>query len=78
MKGHKKDEHNRKHKHYDDQLKRLNGMFLMDGMEHYPDPGCCGAFGKECSCGGNLHYQPVYGGFYYKCDKCGGDEGNAI
>ena len=22
-------------------------------------------------CGGIMHYQPVYGGYYYECDKCG-------
>ena len=27
-----------------------------------------GAFDR---CEGILHYQPVYGGYYYKCDKCG-------
>ena len=32
-------------------------------------------FGKDMGafdiCKGILHYQPVYGGYYYECDKCG-------
>ena len=49
--------------------------FMMDGCEHtIGDPNCCGSFGEACThpkCSGIMHYQPVYGGYYYKCDKCG-------
>lgn len=46
--------------------------FDMDGEEHTPhkETGCCSAFGKPCECGGWYHYQPVYGGYYYECEKC--------
>lgn len=42
--------------------------FLMDGTEH--TTGCCDAFGKPCKCGGWMHYQPVYGGYFYECERC--------
>ena len=33
------------------------------------------SFGKNIgaydTCGGILHYQSVYGGYFYQCDKCG-------
>lgn len=48
-------------------------IFMMDGDEHYvgnPDACSCSAFGKTCGCGGFMHYQPTYGGFYYQCEKC--------
>ena len=47
-------------------------VFLMDGMEHTVnnETGCCDQFGKICQCGGFMHYQPIYGGYYYKCEKC--------
>ena len=56
--------------------------FDMDGCEHRrSDPDCCGSFGEIClwsddispptECGGIMHYQAVYGGYYYECDKCG-------
>ena len=51
------------------------------------DPDCCMgsemcnavindvSFGKNIGaydrCEGKLHYQPVYGGYYYQCEKCG-------
>ena len=58
---------------------------MMDGCEHrVGDPNCCGSHGEICTeaalafqsnlateCGGILHYQPVYGGYYYECDRCG-------
>ena len=46
--------------------------FNMDGMEHTPmdETGCCQPFAKRCSCGGWMHYQPVYGGYYYECEVC--------
>lgn len=54
-----------------DQELKAKEIFLMDGSEHTKgDRDCCGHFGKECKCGGILHYQPVYGGFFYKCDNC--------
>lgn len=66
---------------YDGMLRKYHGIenrkepppiFLMDGEEHYLNAlsGCCNVFGKQCSCGGFMHYQPVYGGYYYKCEKC--------
>lgn len=46
----------------------------MDGSEHQipGEENCfCGSFGKKCpKCGGFAHYQPVYGSFYYECEKC--------
>lgn len=49
-----------------------NTLFTMDGTEHLreSETGCCGSFGKKCECGGFMHYQPVYGGYYYKCEAC--------
>jgi len=52
-------------------MKEDKPVFTMDGSNHYLDhEKCCGHFGKTCDCGGYMHYQPVYGGFYYKCEKC--------
>lgn len=47
-------------------------VFEMDGTEHFnnEETGCCTNWGGRCECGGWLHWQPVYGGYYYKCDKC--------
>lgn len=47
-------------------------IFEMDGMPHYRggEDCCCYTDGKVCKCGGYMHYQPVYGGYYYKCDEC--------
>jgi predicted nucleic acid-binding Zn ribbon protein len=47
-------------------------IFHMDGSAHYKEEEtrCCGSFGKKCKCGGFMHYQPVYGGYYYKCEVC--------
>jgi len=47
-------------------------IFCMDCNEHYLEAPscCCGSFGKKCKCGGFMHYQPVYGGEYYKCEEC--------
>lgn len=47
--------------------------FTMDGSEHEDNAttGCCDGFGKTCpKCGGFMHYQPVYGGYYYECEQC--------
>ena len=33
--------------------------------------GGLGTVGAYDRCDGILHYQPVYGGYYYECDKCG-------
>lgn len=51
-------------------------LFEMDGSEHYLESatGCCSNFGKQCSCGSFMHYQPVYGGYFYKCELCGKTE----
>lgn len=43
-------------------------IFFMDGQPHAK--GCCDRVGKKCECGGWMHYQPVYGGYFYKCEKC--------
>jgi len=43
-------------------------LFVMDGTEH--SKGDCDQFGKRCKCGGWMHYQPIYGGYYYKCEEC--------
>lgn len=47
-------------------------LFMMDGSLHFKhsETGCCGNFGKTCKCDGYMHYQPVYGGYYYQCEKC--------
>jgi len=46
--------------------------FDMDGSEHIiGDKDCCHRFGgvhKEDM--GVIHFQAVYGGQYYECDKC--------
>jgi len=47
--------------------------FKMDGCTHSDQEltNCCGNFVKICPyCNGWMHYQPVYGGFYYECEKC--------
>lgn len=51
-------------------------VFYMDGSEHEinSETGCCDRFGKTCECGGFMHYQPIYGGYYYKCEKCGKED----
>ena len=47
-------------------------IFTIDGSEHYSheETGCCSQFGKRCECGGWMHYQPIYAGYIYKCEKC--------
>jgi len=49
-----------------------NVVFYMDESEHYyhNKTGCCDDTGKRCHCGGWCHYQPIYGGYYYKCEIC--------
>jgi hypothetical protein len=49
----------------------------MDGMEHDCPThitGCCKQFGKPCcateGCHGWMHYEPIYGGYYYQCEVC--------
>jgi hypothetical protein len=48
--------------------------FNMDGTEHDIGPDCWCSIGSEdkvhTKCGGYWHYQGVYAGYYYKCDKC--------
>ncbi len=45
-------------------------VLLMDGEEHLvEDPSCCDE--GKCKCGGLIHFQPVYGGQFRRCDKCG-------
>ncbi len=47
-------------------------IFCMDSDVHtkFITTGCCHTFGKKCKCGGWMHYQAVYNGEYYKCEKC--------
>ena len=48
-------------------------VLVMDGTEHTraKTTGCCLLTGKQCpSCGGWMHYQPVYGGYFYQCETC--------
>ena len=44
----------------------------MDGTRHtdHETTGCCNASGKKCGCGGWMHFQGVYGGCFYQCEKC--------
>ena len=53
-------------------IKKGKQVFYIDGSDHIiGDEDCCGSFAKDCEkCGGIKHYQPMYGGFIYKCDKC--------
>jgi hypothetical protein len=47
--------------------------FDMDGSLHEAPnekTGCC-RIEAPCACGGALHYQPVYGGYYHQCERCG-------
>lgn len=47
-------------------------IFFMDDEEHIvSNNDCCSNFGKKCKCGGIMHFQPVYGGIFYRCDRCG-------
>lgn len=49
----------------------MDFKFEMDGMEHIVgDKKCCGQWARKCDCGGIVHYQPVWGGYYYECDLC--------
>ena len=46
---------------------------LLDGTQHEAGESC-GCMGKPCTkeaCPGYMHYQPVYGGYFYECDVCG-------
>ncbi len=47
-------------------------VFHLDGSAHYKykETGCCSPHGKTCTCGGYMHYQPVYGGYFYQCETC--------
>lgn len=49
--------------------------FDMDGTKHrVGDPQCCRIFNpgpKACThCGGRMHCQAVYGGYYRECESC--------
>jgi hypothetical protein len=49
-------------------------VFHIDGSPHYreAETECCGNFGRVCAaCGGFQHYQPLWGGYVYKCEDCG-------
>lgn len=56
--------------------------FDMDGTEHAAPAattGCCRQFGRACPCGGWQHYEAVYGGYYYQCERCGrGDDAPSV
>jgi hypothetical protein len=62
---------------YDYDIQRRNDpeyIFDMDGTPHLKGDvtGCCSGFEKQCpKCKGYSHYQPTYGGYYYKCENCG-------
>lgn len=47
----------------------------MDGTEHEipgRDRCFCRTSGKDCpDCGSYMHYQPVHGGYFYRCEDCG-------
>ncbi len=44
--------------------------FFIDGAMHKKD-FCCESEERTCdSCNGNLHYQPIYGGYLYECEDC--------
>lgn len=49
-------------------------VLIMDGEEHTAnnETECCTLMGRACiyGCGGWMHYQPVYGGQFYQCEKC--------
>lgn len=49
-----------------------NALFMMDGSLHFKqeETNCCRNFGKTCECGGYMHYQPIYGAYYYQCEEC--------
>jgi hypothetical protein len=58
---------------YDEEKSKPHYLFHEDGTPHYrkAETGCCDGFGEVCeACGGFCHYQPVYGGYYYKCEDC--------
>lgn len=50
------------------------GTFDMDGMSHkVGDPDCCMPWPQWSTCrhcGGRMHFQAVYGGYYHECEKC--------
>ena len=53
--------------------------FEMDGSAHrVGDPSCCtplvSRFEKCGHCGGRMHFQAVYGGYYHECEDCHRDE----
>ena len=62
---------------------RLNHFFaetfMMNGCEHRRgDPDCCGSTSIICArttndviCNGIMHFQGVYDGSFYECDRCG-------
>lgn len=44
-------------------------VFELDGAWHeVGDEDCC--VGDTCRCGGVVHYQPTYGGYFEGCDRC--------
>jgi hypothetical protein len=51
-------------------------IFKIDGSDHEVGGDCCQFwFGQNedrqhKGCGGFWHYQPVYNGYVYQCDKC--------
>lgn len=57
-------------------MKKDDVVLVMDEMEHTKEETtrCCGSFGKICKCGGFMHYQPLYDGYFYQCEKCKDEE----
>jgi hypothetical protein len=60
----------------DDYLNDPEFVFEMDGSPHFlKESGCCCTTEtKKCECGGSMHYQPVWGGYYRKCEVCGKED----
>jgi hypothetical protein len=50
-------------------------IFDLDGEEHEVGPDCCSSEG-QCTCGGNLHFQGIYGGYIRVCEECNREDLN--
>lgn len=54
-------------------------VFVLDGdVHHRGAPDHCGSYACSAEapcrhCGGDVHYQPIYGGYIRKCAQCGQD-----
>lgn len=53
-----------------------NKKFIMDMdcWQHYlpsSKTGCCQNMDRKCpACGGFMHYQAIWGGYFYRCENC--------